>query len=124
MSDGTLQGTAVDGGDEAALRRAIELAFDYRGDVTIALRPGAGAAGGQVVGYVFDRRLLESAAESFIRVIPADGSPRVTIHLPEIASLSFTGRDTAAGKSFETWVKKYIEKKRAGQSASIESEAL
>ena len=33
----------------------------------------------------------------------------------EIARLEFTGRDTAAGKSFETWVKKYQEKKAAGE---------
>ena len=31
---------------------------------------------------------------------------------------------TAAGKSFETWVKKFVSRKLAGESASIESEPL
>ena len=33
-----------------------------------------------------------------------------------VARLEFTGRDTAAGKSFETWVKKYQAKKAAGET--------
>jgi hypothetical protein len=120
MSDLALQGLVIDGADEAALRRAIDMAFDYRGDVTITRRAG----GPPVVGYVFDRRLVRAAEESLVRVIPADGSPRVSVQLSDIAQIVFTGRDTAAGKSFETWVKKYIEKKLAGQSANIESESL
>jgi hypothetical protein len=35
------------------------------------------------------------------------------------------GRDTAAGKSFETWVKKYREKKAAGEkNIRLEPEKL
>ena len=38
---------------------------------------------------------------------------------------SNTRRDTAEGKSFETWVKKYHEKKAAGEkNIRIEPEAL
>ena len=36
----------------------------------------------------------------------------------------FSGRDPAAGKSWEAWVRKYWEKKAAGQTAEIEPEAL
>jgi hypothetical protein len=43
----------------------------------------------------------------------------------DIARLEFTGRDTAAGKSFATWVKKYQEKKAAGEkNIQIEPEKL
>jgi hypothetical protein len=43
----------------------------------------------------------------------------------EIAALAFTGRDTAAGKSFAGWVKKYNEKKAAGETnVGIEAEPL
>jgi hypothetical protein len=39
--------------------------------------------------------------------------------------LNFSGRDTAAGKSFETWVKKYQEKKAAGEkNIGLEPEKL
>jgi hypothetical protein len=43
----------------------------------------------------------------------------------DIAALAFTGRDTAAGKSFEAWMKKYWEKKAAGEkNIQIEAEVL
>jgi anthranilate synthase component 1 len=43
----------------------------------------------------------------------------------DIAALAFTGRDTAAGKSFEAWVRKYWEKKAAGEkNIQIEPERL
>ena len=43
----------------------------------------------------------------------------------DIAALSFTGRDTAAGKTFEAWVKKYWAKKAAGETnIQIEPEKL
>ena len=43
----------------------------------------------------------------------------------EIAALAFTGRDNAAGKSFDAWVKKYWEKKAAGEkNIQIEPERL
>jgi hypothetical protein len=43
----------------------------------------------------------------------------------EIAGLKFSGRDTAAGRSFDAWVKKYWEKKAAGEkNIGIEAEKL
>ena len=39
----------------------------------------------------------------------------MTIPYDQIAALVFTGRDTAAGRSWETWMKKYQEKKAAGE---------
>jgi hypothetical protein len=39
--------------------------------------------------------------------------------------LAFTGRDTAAGKSFEAWIRKYWEKKAAGEGhLNLQPEAL
>ena len=54
-------------------------------------------------------------ADSFVRVLPKDGSPRIKISYAEIAALAFTGRDMAAGKSWENWVRHYWEKKAAGE---------
>jgi len=54
-------------------------------------------------------------AESVVRVIPQNGSGKVSISYSEIAGLAFTGRDTAAGKSWEAWVRKYWEKRAAGE---------
>ena len=48
-----------------------------------------------------------------------------SIAYSDIAALAFTGKDTAAGKSFEAWVKKYQAKKAAGEkNIGIESEPL
>ena len=57
-------------------------------------------------------------------VIPAKERRKLTISYADIAALAFTGRDTAAGKSFEAWMKKYREKKAAGEKGiGIEAES-
>jgi hypothetical protein len=105
---------------EAEIREALEKAFDYRGDITITKKDGS-----QVVGYLFDRRRGDSLADSFVRVIPSNEKTRVNIAYSEIAAIAFSGRDTAAGKTFEAWVKKYWEKKAAGErNIQIEPEKL
>jgi hypothetical protein len=40
----------------------------------------------------------------------------LNIRYSDIAGIAFTGKDTAAGKSFDAWVKKYKEKKAAGET--------
>ena len=106
---------------EEEIRLALEKAFDYRGDLTITLRSGE-----KVEGYVFDRRADgPSLADCSLRLIPRTGRDKIRVAYNEIAALAFTGKDTAAGKSFEAWVKKYHEKKAAGEkNIGIESEPL
>ena len=105
---------------DAEIREALEKAFDYRGDITITRKDGS-----QVVGYLFDRRAGSSLADSFVRIIPSNAPTKVNIAYSDIAALAFTGRDTAAGKTFEAWVKKYWEKKAAGErNIQIEPEKL
>jgi hypothetical protein len=95
---------------EEEIHAALEKAFDYRGDVTLTLKDGR-----TVAGYIFDRRTGATLATSAVRVIPANERTKLTIPYSDIAALAFTGRDTAAGKSFEAWVRKYWEKKAAGE---------
>jgi hypothetical protein len=105
---------------DADLRSALEEAFEYRGDVTITRKDGA-----SFEGYIFDRTTGDSLATSFVRLLPKDSNNRVKISYAEIAALAFTGRDTAAGKSYEAWVKKYWAKKATGEGeASIQPDAL
>lgn len=112
----SLAGWTVDVGDAAMTMDVLEKAFDYRGDVTLRL------ADGRVVGgYLFDRRKGAGLADSQVRVMP-EGGGKVTVAYGEIRRVEFSARDPAAGKSFETWVKKYVEKKMKGERASIESE--
>jgi hypothetical protein len=105
---------------EDETREALEKAFDYRGDVTLTLKDGR-----SINGYIFDRRTGATLADSAVRVIPANERTKLTIPYSDIAALAFTGRDTAAGKSFDAWVKKYWEKKAAGETnIAIHPESL
>lgn len=115
----SLAGWSVDLNNEAATFEILEKAFDYRGDVTITLKDGR-----TVAGYLFDRRKGKGLSDSSIRLLPPTSEDRITVTYAEIKHIAFSDRDPAAGKSFETWVKKYVEKKLAGEKASIESEAL
>jgi len=95
---------------EDEVRAAFEKAFDFRGDVTITRKDGS-----KVEGYIFDRRTGATLANSVVRLFPKDSDTKVTVPYSDIAALAFTGRDTAAGKSYEAWVRKYWEKRGAGE---------
>ena len=115
-----LQGWIPQLATDAEVRAVIEKAFDYRGDVTITRKNGA-----DMSGYLFDRRVGPTLADSVVRLILAASSERPAIPYSEIAAIAFTGRDTAAGKSYEAWVKKYWEKRAKGETnISLEPEAL
>ena len=106
-----LEGWVPELASDAEVREALEKAFDYRGDVTITRKDGSA-----VTGYLFDRRSGTSLTDSFVRIIPTNEKTKVNVAYEEIAGLVFSGRDTAAGKTFEAWVKKYWEKKAAGET--------
>ena len=91
------------GGGELA--DGVEQAFDYRGDVTRAVEERD-----KLEGYIFDR------GSSKIRILLKSASKKVTVPVNDIEQLSFTGRDMADGRSWEAWVKKYGERKAAGES--------
>jgi len=114
------RGTVVGASDPVLLRRAVEAAFDYRGDVTVTRHSSRES----IEGYLYDRTPGPPGPGSVIRMIPADGKPRLTIPWGDIAEIRFSGRDPAEGKSFETWVKNYLRKKLAGEEASLHSEPL
>jgi hypothetical protein len=102
------------------IRVALEKAFDYRGDVTITRRDGS-----KVEGYLFDRRSGTTLKDSLVRLYPKASNEKVAVSYADIAALAFTGRDTAAGKSWEAWMKKYAAKKAAGEkNIALEPEPL
>jgi hypothetical protein len=106
----SVEGWIPDLASESELRGALEKAFDYRGDVVITRKDGS-----KIDGYIFDRVTGTTLDNSFVRVLPRDSNQRVKISYAEIAALAFSGRDPAAGKSWEAWVRKYWEKKSSGQ---------
>jgi hypothetical protein len=103
----TLQGRKASGD----LAEGIEQAFDYRGDVTVRLK-----SGGSIEGYVYDRQGSPQSGKAKLRIMVKNENRKVTVEQGEIEELAFSGRDMADGRSFEAWVKKYAEKKAAGES--------
>ena len=99
----------------ADLAEAVELAFDYRGDVTLELTSGE-----SVVGYLFNRDAADP--DPWIELFPADNPGPRRIAYASIASLAFTGEDTASGKSWETWVSKKESERRA-EADRVEADA-
>lgn len=92
-------------------RASIEAAFDYRGDVTLTT-----ADGRELTGYIYDRRADGPSPE--LRMMLTAGG-KVAVAYAEVTRLVFSGKDTAAGKSWETWVRKYAEKKARGEAAML-----
>jgi hypothetical protein len=95
---GSLEGRVFRPGHAAELAEAIEKAFDFRGDVTLELTSGR-----TVEGYVFNRH--PDAVAPYLEMFPADGGS-LRVPYAEIASIAFTGKDTASGKAWEAWVAK------------------
>jgi len=116
----TLEGLALQTASDEELRTALEKAFDYRGDVTITKKDGTA-----VEGYIFDRRAGATLADSVVRIYPKNQGVKLSVAWSDIAGLAFSGRDMAAGKSWEAWVKNYVEKKAAGEkNIGLEPEKL
>ena len=90
------------------LAHVVELAFDYRGDVTILLRDGT-----ERMGYLSNRR--SDVAEPFVELLePASANP-VTLRYADIRAIRFSGRDPAAGNSYAAWLERKAAAKAAGQ---------
>ncbi|MDG2095800.1 MAG: hypothetical protein P8J89_11075 [Phycisphaerales bacterium] len=111
------QGFVSDRTNEAEFAAALAAAVDYRGDVTVTLDNDS-----EELGYLFDLT-GDMHGGNIGFMTKEDSSPR-RVSTSTIKSIMFTGRDTAEGKSFDTWIKKYVEKKIAGQKASIECDDL
>lgn len=110
-----LEGRVFRPASDAERRQAVEIAFDYRGDVTLEL-----ASGETIEGYIFNRN--SSAAPAVLQLFPKDRSGTRVIPYADIMAIQFTGEDTASGKSWETWVKKK-ESERKAEAERIKAEA-
>jgi hypothetical protein len=102
------------------LRRALEKAFDYRGDVTLTLKNGE-----RIEAYIFNRLSGATLADSFVQYFTPKAPEKRKVSYAEIARVEFSGKDRAAGKHWEDWVAKYNERKAAGEkNIALVPEAL
>ena len=104
---------------EDDLRNALEKAFDYRGDVTLTLKSGE-----KIEASIFNRQTGPTLAESWLQYFAPNAADKRKVSYADIARLEF-GKDRAAGKHWEDWVKAYNEKKAAGEkNIALHPEAL
>jgi hypothetical protein len=115
-----LEGWIPELASEEELRQALEKAFDYRGDVTLTLKSGE-----RVEAYIFNRLPGVTLADSYLQYFTPSANDKRKVSYADIARLEFSGQDRAAGKHWEAWVKKYNEKKAAGEkNIALMPEAL
>jgi hypothetical protein len=105
-----LEGWVPELATEDELRQSLEKAFDYRGDVTLTLRSGE-----RIEAFIFNRRTGATLADSYVQYYTPKAPEKRKVSYAEIARLEFSGKDRAAGKHWEDWVKNYNEKKAAGE---------
>ncbi|HUA93230.1 MAG TPA: hypothetical protein VL991_11710 [Terracidiphilus sp.] len=105
-----LEGWIPELASDDEVRQALEKAFDYRGDVTITLKNSE-----KIEAYIFNRHTGATLAESWVQYFTPKANDKRKLSYADIARLEFSGKDRAAGKHWEDWVKAYNEKKAAGE---------
>ena len=86
-------------GSNLTLAEVIDLALDYRGNVTVVKADGT-----EVEGYMFNRN--RDAREPFIQMFDVNGDGPLALLYSEIRSIKFTGKDAAAGNSWLAWLER------------------
>jgi hypothetical protein len=92
------------------IRNALEKAFDYRGDVTITTKSGE-----VIEAYIFNRSTGARLEDSFVQYFTPKAVEKRKLSYADVARLEFSGKDRAAGKHWEDWVKAWNERKAAGE---------
>ncbi|MGH7997581.1 MAG: hypothetical protein ACREFX_14635 [Opitutaceae bacterium] len=115
-----LEGRVPELASDDEVRKALEQAFDYRGDVTLTLKSGE-----RIQAYIFNRETGATLADSRLQYFAPDSPDKKAVSYAAIARLEFTGKDCAAGKQWEDWLRKYRERKAAGEkNIGLHPEAL
>jgi hypothetical protein len=108
----SLQGWSPPMATDAERRAAVNAAFDYRGDVTLFLQDGV-----KVAGFVSNRDF--DAGAPYLEIFTATSAAPQRIPLSEVVGIEFTGADTAAGKSWDLWLKKVADAEAEGKIAEL-----
>ena len=107
----SLEGWVPQINDYTSLREVVDFAFDYRGNTTVVKTDGS-----EVVGYIFNRNA--DVPEAFLQLFDEQGNGPLTIPYRDIATIKFTGKDTAAGSSWKAWVERKEKEKALRVAAS------
>ena len=105
----TLEGWVPVINDYLTLAEVVDFAFDYRGNTTVLK-----ADGSEITGYIFNRN--PDAPDAYVQMFDLDGNGPIRLLYREIKNITFTGKDTAAGNSWQAWVERK-EKEKEQQAA-------
>ncbi len=86
--------------------KAIAIALDFRGDVTLHTSDGK-----EITGFVFNTEPRKK--EPYLDIFPKGKSEKTRLPYGAVTGISFASFDPAAGRSWGTWVRKYNERKKA-----------
>ena len=114
QSEISLEQTSITPETPADLFHAVELAFDYRGDVTLEMKSGE-----SVVGYLFGRRTDE--VDPYAELYLDNTSEKCVVRYQDIHAIHFSGKDTAVGKSWEAWINATGTRTRSGRGGAVDS---
>ena len=110
MSDReSLEGWVPKPGERMTVREIVEMAFEYRGDITVDRLDGT-----TNLGYLFNRN--STGTRPFAEMFEAQTGVRIVIPYADIGNIRFTGKDTAAGKSYEAWLRRREAQSRASKA--------
>lgn len=87
---------------DSDFEEGLQAAVDYRGDVTIELKDGS-----KLDGFLFN------SSNGRLDLFPKDSPKKQSLPLEDLERIAFTGKDEAAGKSWEEWVAKREAKKNS-----------
>jgi len=99
-TDAPTQGWSAEGSPEA-----LRVAFEYRGDVTLTL-----ADGDRVEGYV------ANLGDRELRLWKKGSVETRQVPVADVRHVELSGRDTASGRSYQTWLRQYEERKAAASA--------
>ncbi len=92
---------------------ALRVAFEYRGDVTLILDDDS-----RVDGY------LSNLSDDVLRLWCTGETAQLQIPIQHVKRVELSGRDTASGKSWQTWVKKKEAARATAEAAASASIVL
>lgn len=108
----SLEGRSSEVHDRRTARDAVDAAFDYRGDVTVELRTGQ-----KSIGYLFHRDWTRG--DGVVDILPHSGGVAERILVCDIVRIYFSGKDSASGKNWESWLARVAEAEARGEIAEL-----
>jgi hypothetical protein len=111
----SLEGKTFKPANREELAKYMQEAFDYRGDTTLLLDDGNTAE-----GYVFNFDDKRAQVQIYVKGEGKESFPQ-TIDFNKVIGLTFSGADTAFGKSWDSWQAK-SEKQRATEAERVRQE--